>query len=95
MNEQELADLKDLEKIVNIELLRADIIANNTVMVTQGKKYAAILKSSAEVLARSKQDMTMRLLYKLGFKNGQPVAINFTTGEVRPVRQEVTQQVNA
>ena len=86
LNKQELLDLKDMVRMVNTERLRAEIIGGNTALVTQGQKYANILKSSYEVMQKAQQEMTMKVLYKLGFKTGQPVEINHTTGEVRPAK---------
>lgn len=82
LTEQELVELRELQRIAASEMLKANVIRGNTALVPNGQEVATQFEAVARVMSNYRDQFMASAFTRHGYKNGEPLSIDLKTGKI-------------
>lgn len=83
----ETMELMEMQRMVNAERVKAQLVAGNTALIPRGQEVAKEIDAIARLLENNKDQWFSQKLREHGYPQDLKVQINLTTGEIVEVGQ--------
>lgn len=80
LSTDELTELRGLKQLATTEAFKADLVKQNTALVTDGQKYAEQMQMTARLCEQYLQRWMQQKFNECGYAPGTPVSVDLATG---------------
>jgi len=88
LNETDLKELEELNRISAAEKFKSIQIKGNTAMIPDGQKVSEQQDAIARLMENVKNNWVSSRLRELGCKQGEPMTIDLKTGEITEQKEQ-------
>lgn len=82
MSQQELGELRAINKLIKQEEYKAHVLSKNTYSVHKGQDYLKSIEGLVALLKAEQQNLVSHIAARAGFEVGVPVEVNLETGSL-------------